>query len=138
MTHLFYETPHRVLEAVEDIVAIFGPAQRIALARELTKVHEEMLRGSAAAVLAELSARASIRGEMVLLIDGSKTSSGWNRSAQPETATAPSPSVAEEVASLRRSESLSEKEALKRVARSRGISKSEAYRELQRGHAGRR
>ncbi len=138
MTHLFYETPHRVLEAVEDIAAIFGPAQRIALARELTKLHEEMLRGSAAEVLAELSARTSIRGEMVLLIDGSKTSSGWNRSAPPETATAPSPSVAEEVASLRRSESLSEKEALKRVARSRGIGKSEAYRELQRGHAGRR
>ncbi len=141
MTHIFYETPHRVLEAVEDIVAIFGPAQRIVLARELTKLHEEMLRGSAAGVLAELRTRASIRGEMVLLIDGSPATPGVSGSGQPEIAekaAAPAPAIAEEVAGLMRSESLSEKEALKRVARSRGIGKSEAYRELQRRRAERR
>jgi 16S rRNA (cytidine1402-2'-O)-methyltransferase len=121
-THIFYETPHRILEALNDIVSTFGPTQPIVLARELTKLHEEFLRGTAAELLAILSARPSIRGEMVLLLELS-----------PQTPTdAPTLTLAEEVAALIRTESLSEKEALKRVAKSRNISKSEAYREFQR------
>jgi 16S rRNA (cytidine1402-2'-O)-methyltransferase len=126
-THIFYETPHRILDALADIVATFGPDHRIALARELTKMHEEFLRGTAAELLAILSGRPSIRGEIVLLIDG-----GFVPSAIHPGSDARVKSLAEEVASLMRSESLSEKDALKRVARSRNISKSEAYRELQR------
>ncbi len=137
-THIFYETPHRILEALEDIVSILGPERRVALARELTKLHEEFLRGSAAEILAALRARPSIRGEMVLLIAGDSATARMAGSAHSEGATAPSLTVAEEVATLMRSESLTEKEALKRVARSRGIGKSEAYRELQRGSAQRR
>ncbi len=124
-THIFYETPHRILDALADITAIFGPSQRITLARELTKLHEEFLRGTAADVLASLRARPSIRGEMVLLIDGTP-------SPVASTSASTHPTLADEVASLMRSESLSEKDALKRVARSRNISKSEAYREWQR------
>ncbi len=121
-TAIFYETPHRILDALADVVAVFGPAQRIALARELTKLHEEFLRGTAAEVLATLRARPSVRGEMVLLFEIS-----------PTTETAQT-SLADEVAALMISESLSEKDALKRVAKSRGIGKSEAYREWQRTH----
>jgi 16S rRNA (cytidine1402-2'-O)-methyltransferase len=121
-THIFYETPHRILDALNDIISTFGPTQPIVLARELTKLHEEFLRGTAAELLAILSARPSIRGEMVLLLELS-----------PQTPTdAPTLTLAEEVAALIRTESLSEKEALKRVAKSRNISKSEAYREFQR------
>jgi 16S rRNA (cytidine1402-2'-O)-methyltransferase len=121
-THIFYETPHRILDALADVVAVFGPAQRIALAREITKLHEEFLRGTASEVLAILSDRPSVRGEMVLLLE------------LAPTIEAAQTSLADEVAALMISESLSEKDALKRVAKSRGIGKSEAYREWQRTH----
>jgi 16S rRNA (cytidine1402-2'-O)-methyltransferase len=120
-THILYETPHRILAALADIVAIFGPAQPLVLARELTKLHEEFVRGTAAELLASLSARPSLRGEMVLLLAGTSTAEA------PKATT-----LAEEVANLMRTESLTEKDALKRVAKQRGIGKSEAYRELQR------
>jgi 16S rRNA (cytidine1402-2'-O)-methyltransferase len=120
-THILYETPHRILAALEDIVAVFGPHHRIALARELTKLHEEFLRGPAAEVLATLQARPAIRGEIVLVLDGH---------IEPATATS-TITLAGEVAILIR-EGLTEKDALKRVAKSRGLGKSEAYREYQR------
>lgn len=122
-THIFYETPHRILDALEDIVATFGPNQRIVLARELTKLHEEFLRGSAQEVLTTLSARPTVRGEMVLMIDGS---------ASATQQSAPSASLADEVQTLMKTQGLSEKDALKQVAKQRGIGKSEAYREWQR------
>jgi len=132
-THIVYETPHRVAGALADIADLFGPQQRIVLARELTKLHEEFLRGTAAELLATLRARPSIRGEMVLLIDGSPATSASTTSPNTHSA-----SLADEVASLMKSEDLSEKDALKRVAKSRGIGKSEAYRELQRSQSRRR
>ncbi|MES2393096.1 MAG: 16S rRNA (cytidine(1402)-2'-O)-methyltransferase [Acidobacteriota bacterium] len=121
-TQIFYETPHRIVEALHDIVATFGSTHRIAIGRELTKLHEEILRGPAAELLATLSARPNIRGEMVLLLEGS-----LQQSTEPIHT-----SIAQEVAALMRTESLSEKDALKRVAKARGLGKSEAYRELQR------
>ncbi len=129
-THIVYETPHRILGALADIVAVFGPTQRIALARELTKLHEEFLRGTAAELLATLSARPSVRGEMVLLIDGTPTASTSN-------ATQPT-SLAAEVESLITTQNMSEKDALKLVAKSRGIGKSDAYREFQRSQSRKR
>src|ERR1700751_6044885 len=51
-TQVFYEAPHRVLESLEDIVEVLGPDRHIVIAREVTKVHEEFLRESAAEVLA--------------------------------------------------------------------------------------
>ena len=124
-THIVYETPHRIVDALADIASIFGSTQRLTLARELTKLHEEFLRGTAAELLANLRARTSIRGEMVLLIDGTPTTSSCTDTTAHTT-------LAGEVAHLMITESLSEKDALKRVAKSRNICKSEAYREWQR------
>ncbi len=126
-THILYETPHRILAALADIVAVFGPSHPIALARELTKLHEEFLRGPAAEVLATLSARPSIRGEIVLLLDGTPQLTLHS----PNTA-GPHATIADEVAALVRAENLSEKDALKRIAKARNLGKSEAYREWQR------
>ena len=124
-TPIFYETPHRILGALEDVIAVFGPGQRIVLARELTKLHEEFLRGTAAEVLASLQTRPSVRGEMVLLLHGS--------GPVAQTTAMPSRrSLAEDVATLIRAEGLSEKDALKQVAKARGLGKSDAYREWQR------
>jgi 16S rRNA (cytidine1402-2'-O)-methyltransferase len=121
-TAIFYETPHRIVDALADIVAIFGAQQRVVLARELTKLHEEFLRGEAAEVLAMLRARPSVRGEMVLLLELSSEIGSANTVH----------TLADEVAELMRTESLSQKDALKRVAKARDIGKSEAYREFQR------
>lgn len=122
-TCVFYEAPHRIVEALQDLESVFGAAQEVVVARELTKIHEEFLRGSVQDVRGILSGRATVRGEIVLLF-------------RPSPAAAeekPVGSVAEEVRSLMREQGLAEMEALKRVAKARGMGKSEAYREMQRG-----
>lgn len=122
-TQVFYETPHRILETLADVESVFGVAQRVVIARELTKLHEEFLRGTVAEVRAILAQREIVRGEMVLLLSGELSV------VQVHGA----PGIAEAVRRLVQAESIDEKEALKRVAKERGIGKSEAYREWQRG-----
>ena len=123
-TNIFYESPHRILDTLADITVIFGASHPIALARELTKLHEEHLRGSAQQLLTTLSSRPSIRGEFVLLLDGTPTAAG-TEPTQPLT-------LAAEITALMSQQNLSEKDALKLVSKQRGIGKSEAYREWQR------
>ena len=131
-TLVFYEAPHRILETLSDLEAVFGPALRVVLARELTKIHEEFLRGTVAEVRRELATRDRMRGEITLLIH-----------AQPNQPSAESSSgvhekIAGRVARLMSETSIDEKEALKRIARELGQSKSEVYRELQRERARRK
>ena len=122
VTLVFYEAPHRILEALADVERIWGAACRVVVGRELTKLHEEFLRGTIAEVREQLAGRDRIRGEIVLLID-----------AQPTAATGSAAvSVQDRIAELKKTEGLDEMDALKRIARERGVSKSEAYRELQR------
>jgi len=120
-TEIFYETPHRIVEALGDVEAVFGPDQPVVLARELTKLHEEFLRGSVGEVLAELAGRESVRGEMVLLLALAGVTAGGEISVSVRAA------VRGLIAA-----GASEKEALKQVARERGLGKSEVYREWQR------
>lgn len=122
-TEIFYEAPHRLKESIEDLVAVLGKAQPIVIARELTKIHEEFLRGPAGQVLEELNSRGEIKGEITLLIG--KASEDENPAHHQE-------SVRERVRQIMAEQNLDEKAALKVVAKERGISKSEAYRELQR------
>src|SRR6266568_3302426 len=63
-TEIFYEAPHRIRETLEDLVAVLGPGRRVVIARELTKIHEEFLRGSAAEVWAILNNRSEVKGEI--------------------------------------------------------------------------
>jgi 16S rRNA (cytidine1402-2'-O)-methyltransferase len=122
LTLVLYEAPHRILETLADVEAVWGEQVRVVVARELTKLHEEFLRGTAGEVRLALSARERVRGEMVLLIEATS-------SAQPANLGG---SVMQQVSQLMAAEGLDEKDALKRVARERGVSKSEVYRELQR------
>lgn len=135
--HIFYEAPHRILATLADIEATFGPAQHIVLARELTKLHEEFLRGAVSEIRKTLAERATIKGEFVLLfVPGQPecpTSLGAVESGATDVSGTPRLSIAQEVRALMQSEKLSEMDALKRVARARGLSKSAAYREWQRG-----
>lgn len=66
---IFYESPHRLLKSLADALAVLGD-RRVVMARELTKIHEEVLTGSLAATLAELQQRRAIKGEWVILLDG--------------------------------------------------------------------
>lgn len=121
LTVIFYEAPHRIAETLGDLAAIWGDDARVVLARELTKLHEEFLRGTVSEIRAVLAERDRVRGEMVLLLD-----------AVPEAKAVVAESVSERIAALARDERLDERDALKRVAKERGVSKSDAYRELQR------
>jgi 16S rRNA (cytidine1402-2'-O)-methyltransferase len=122
-TLIFYEAPHRILDTLADVEAIFGPTQHVVVAREITKLHEEFLRGAVSEVRKTLADRASVRGEIVLLFAPSAVAA--ERERKPS-------SIAAEVRELMKTQGLDEKDALKQVARSRGMGKSEAYRELQR------
>lgn len=123
-TQVFYEAPHRVTEALEDIVEILGGQRHVVIAREVTKMHEEFLRGHAAEVLETLKARGDIKGEITLLIG--------KMEATVEKASPNRVNVRQRIRQLVAEENLDEKAALKKVAKEMGISKSEAYRELQR------
>ena len=121
-TEIFYEAPHRILAAVEDIVEALGPNRQIVVARELTKIHEELLRGTATEILQVLKDHGQVKGEITLLI-------GPGGESQAE---ASGLSVRDRVDEIMRQEKLDEKSALKKVAKERGISKSRIYREFQR------
>jgi 16S rRNA (cytidine1402-2'-O)-methyltransferase len=123
-TLIFYEAPHRLIETMRDIVGVVGPERRVVVAREVTKLHEEFLRGPANEVLAELSKREEIKGEITLLIAKGEENAG----PQP----AASQSLARRVRELIAAGQLEEKTALKKAAREFGLSRSEAYREWQR------
>ncbi len=124
-TIIFYEAPHRLLETVEEIVQTLGPERPVVVAREVTKLHEEFLRGTAAEVLSELNHRGEIRGEITLLI-------GRAPELQKGQSVFSAHTVRTRVRELMKHESLDERDALKRVAKEMGVSKSEAYRELQK------
>jgi 16S rRNA (cytidine1402-2'-O)-methyltransferase len=121
-TQVFYEAPHRLLETLADVVEILGEARHIVVAREVTKIHEEFLRGRARDVLQQLEARGAVKGEITLLIaraeDGAQVASE-------------SVSLGQRVREIMKEEKADEKAALKKVAKERGIGKSEAYREWQ-------
>jgi 16S rRNA (cytidine1402-2'-O)-methyltransferase len=122
-TEVFYEAPHRIVECVRDIVEVLGPDRHVVIAREVTKLHEEFLRGRAEELLTQLEERGEIRGEITLLIGKADVTS---------SPTAPRKTVAQRVQELVRDEKQDEKSALKQAAKEFGLSKSEAYRELQR------
>ena len=91
------------------------------IARELTKIHEEFLRGTAQEILEILKQRGEVKGEIVLLIGAAAEGAG-------QIATI---SIRTRVEQIMEDEKVDEKTALKKVAKERGISKSEAYRQLQ-------
>ncbi|MFZ0733514.1 MAG: 16S rRNA (cytidine(1402)-2'-O)-methyltransferase [Candidatus Sulfotelmatobacter sp.] len=124
-TQAFYEAPHRIVEALEDVVEVLGPERHIVVAREVTKIHEEFLRGRASEVLASLKSREAVKGEITLLI-------GKPEEQNVVTAALGSQTVRQRVEQIMAEEKIDEKSALKKVAKERGVSKSEVYREMQR------
>jgi 16S rRNA (cytidine1402-2'-O)-methyltransferase len=123
-TQVFYEAPHRLKETLEDIAEVLGSDRHVVIAREVTKRYEEFLRGRADQALQALKARGDVKGEITLLI-------GKAENNQPQGHAVPA-NIRKQIDRIMAEEKLDEKAALKKLAKQMGISKSEAYRELQR------
>src|SRR3979411_9554 len=123
-TQVFYEAPHRLLETLADVAEVLGEDRHVVVAREVTKIHEEFLRGRAVEVLEQLKGRGDVKGEIKLLIAKAE---GRELTAESSTV-----SVAQRVKQIMSEDQVDEKSALKKLAKERGIGKSEAYREFQR------
>ena len=121
-TLIFYEAPHRLIASMKDMADILGE-RRAALAREITKIHEEFLCGTPDEILDALRARAEIRGEITLIIEGGE-GRGQALPVFPE-------SIFEHLEKEMKKSGLSRNEALKTVAHERGLSRRDAYRQLQ-------
>jgi len=120
-TLIFYEAPHRLAATLKDAFEILGEREAV-VARELTKLHEEIGRGRLGELAARFSSAETARGEIVLIID--------RNIIESETmAAAPRASVVELVERLE-SEGLDHRAALKKAARELGLSRAEAYRRL--------
>jgi 16S rRNA (cytidine1402-2'-O)-methyltransferase len=120
-TVIAYESPHRIVESVAELASLF-PARPIVVARELTKLHEEFLRGRADQVSEQLKTRQSVKGEITLLI-GRAVESGEVLDAASEV---------ERLAA----EGIDRMEAIKQVAKRMGVPKREVYRlSAERGNS---
>lgn len=115
-TMVFYEAPHKLEDTLEDFVAVFGGERRIALCRELTKLHEEVVRTTVGQALADCATRPP-RGEYVLVVEGAPEAPA--QEADPQAAL-------ERVAQLR-GEGLSLKEACAKAGEEFGIKKRQLY-----------
>jgi len=121
-TLIFYEAPHRLLEMLKEAREILGERD-IVVAREVTKVHEEFLRGTLSATLEQLKKK-PVKGEITVLI-------GLPAVAEASESAPPAASILSEIQSVMTKRQVDERAALKIVARARGVSKSDAYRLLQ-------
>jgi 16S rRNA (cytidine1402-2'-O)-methyltransferase len=120
-TLIFYEGPHRIAATLKDAQEILGEREAV-VARELTKMHEEIVRGRLSDLAARFSSADSARGELVLIIDRALI----EVEGEKDKAVA---SVAALVAELENG-GLDHRAALKKAARELGLSRAEAYRRL--------
>ncbi len=115
-TIIFFESPRRLIAVLKEMRRLFGP-RRVAVARELTKKFEEVLRGTADEVLETLTSRPAVKGEIVLLVEGKKGISSGS-----------SLSVSEQIEQTMTELGVSRMEAIKLTAAHRGVAKSVIYR----------
>jgi len=114
-TLVFYEAPHRILDALSDVSAVYND-RPVVVARELTKLHEEFLRGTADEVRAQLTARPSVKGEITLIL----------AKGSPVIADTPIEDAVREL----EQKGVPRMDAIKQVARERGLSKREVYSKI--------
>jgi 16S rRNA (cytidine1402-2'-O)-methyltransferase len=113
-TTVFYEAPHRLAAALQDVLAELGAERQVAVVRELTKIYEELFRGTVAQACEHFSGK--VRGEIVLLI-------------APAEQSAPEESVGDALRRWRAETDLPMREIVKQVAKAYGLSGSEVYKE---------
>lgn len=116
-TMVFYEAPHKLKRTLDDFKKAFGGDRRIVLAREITKIHEEMLRLTIDEAI-ERYEENDVKGEFVIVLEGA-----------PRKEEIVNETIAE-LMEIYLDEGYDRKEAMKMVAKKKGISKSEVYKEL--------
>jgi len=126
-TLIFYEAPHRIGATLKDALDTLGN-RRAAVARELTKIHEEIARGSLSALTERFGSDTRARGEMVLIVSGAGASDSHPQATESSGETPPSPQRLFERLSELEGEGLDAKAALKKAARELGMKRAEAYR----------
>jgi len=119
-TMVFYEAPHKLKHTLKDIYAVFGE-RRIALAREITKMFEEVVRIKLSEAVDFYNKNAA-RGEFVLIIDGAQEKISDEKPKED----IPARSIVEKYIE----QGMDKKEAMKKVAKEKGISKREVYQEM--------
>jgi len=124
-TMIFYEAPHKLMSTLRDMLETFGD-RRIALCRELTKIHEEIYTTTLTEAIARYEENPP-RGEFVLVIEGKKA----EEIAAEKEASWKEMSVSDHV-EMYIKEGMAEKDALKAVAKDRGVSKRDIYNEYKR------
>lgn len=129
-TLVLYEAPHRLRACLEDALDVLGDREA-AVARELTKVHEELLRGRISELLQRFTEKEP-RGEITLVIapPGRSDETAQTGSAQLEIAEIRSGSFADRVAQISEEKNLDRKAALKQAAKEFRLTKREAYKRL--------
>lgn len=124
-TLIFYEAPHKLRSTLESMSAVFGGERRIALARELTKLHEEIIRTTIDGALEYYSERPP-RGEYVIVVEGASEAAD-----EEESPFWSDMSIAEHVDKYI-SEGMSQKDAIKKAATDRNVPKREVYNEYHK------
>ena len=120
----FYEAPHKLRQTLEDMRCAFGGERKISLARELTKLNEEVYRTTLEGAVTLYGEREP-RGEYVLVVDGY---TGEIRTEEESVELSMTP---EEQVEKYTAEGMSRMDAIKRAAKLRGMSKSELYKILE-------
>ena len=115
-TMIFYEAPHKLLSTLEDMEKVFGPQRPISLCRELTKLHEEVIRTTLSGALS-LYTQQSPKGEFVLVVAG----------AEPEEKPQATPEEAAAQVAQLMEQGLSRKDAVKQTAEALGLPKNLVY-----------
>lgn len=122
-TLIFYEAPHRLKDSLKSMQKAFGPDRQIVLAREVTKKFEEFLRGTVEEA-AEWADANTIRGEFCIVVEGNASPESLEAAAWWEHL-----SIGEHIEEVMAKKNLSSKEAIKEVAKDRGLPKREVYQE---------
>lgn len=116
-TLIFYEAPHKLKTTLEDMLEIFGD-RNIVLARELTKIHEEFIRGKISTILENFN---EIKGEFVVIVEGSNESKNDIELKELNNLSL------KEHYKFYEENGMSKKEIIKQIAKDRGVSKNEIY-----------
>lgn len=116
-TIIFYESPHRIVETLEDMLKIMGN-RKVSISREISKKYEEIYRGTIDKVIEQM---VDIKGEIVIILEGEKQGENYDNL-----------SISEHI-EIFINEGYDSKEAIKKVAKIREISKSEVYKVYHRG-----
>lgn len=125
-TMMFYESPFRLLQTLEDCMQSFGEDRKLVVVRELTKKFEEITRGSLAEVVAHFDENRTIKGEICFYIEGNdepQTSESLLQDALDQM------SIKDQVSWWEANEGLKTKDAIKQVAKQTGMNKREVYAE---------